>query len=64
MHNLETDRDFTITLTLLTLLQIWNIVERADLRSELLQELARQKLVMEALKGNPAIASAKQIDIG
>ena len=44
---------------LLTLLQISDIVDRADLRSELLQELARQKLVMESLKGNPAIAAAK-----
>lgn len=59
MHNLETDHEFHHHAALLTLLQISDIVERADLRSELLQELARQKHVMELLKGNPAIASAK-----
>ncbi|MGB4813200.1 MAG: cell division protein ZapD [Methylophilaceae bacterium] len=44
---------------LLTLLQISDIVDRSDLRSDLLQELARQKNAMEALKGNPAIAAKK-----
>ena len=44
---------------LLTLLQISDIVDRADLRSDLLQELARQKLVMETLRGNPVIAPNK-----
>lgn len=44
---------------LLALLQVLDIVDRADFRADLLQELERQKILMQTLKGNPAIASKK-----
>ncbi|MGB2833950.1 MAG: cell division protein ZapD [Methylotenera sp.] len=59
LYNIDANHEVHHHAALLTLLQISDIVDRADLRSELLQELARQKLVMESLKGNPAIAAAK-----
>jgi cell division protein ZapD len=61
LHNIDSSDENNHHSALLTLLQISDIVDRADLRSDLLQELGRQKLVMEALKGNPAIA-AKKLD--
>lgn len=59
LHNLDSTDENHHHAALLTLLQISDIVDRADLRSDLLQELSRQKLVMETLRGNPAIASKK-----
>ena len=50
LHNIDANHEVHHHAALLTLLQISDIVDRADLRSELLQELARQKLVMESLK--------------
>lgn len=40
----------------LTLFEILEVVSRADLKSELLQELERQKRVLAALHENPAIS--------
>ena len=59
LHNLASSDENHHHSALLTLLQISDIVDRADLRSDLLQELARQKLVMETLRGNPDIAPNK-----
>lgn len=41
---------------LLTLFEVLEVVSRADLKSELLQELERQKRVLAALHENPAIS--------
>jgi cell division protein ZapD len=41
---------------LLTLFEILEVSSRADLKSDLLQELERQKHVLEALRHNPAIS--------
>ena len=41
---------------LLTLFEILEVASRADLKSDLLQELERQKQVMLAFKNNPQIA--------
>ena len=41
---------------LLTLFQVLDLIDRSDLKSDLLQELDRQKLLMETLRGNPVIA--------
>ncbi len=59
LHNLGSADENNHHTALLTLLQISDIVDRADLRSDLLQELTRQKLVMESLRDNPAIAAKK-----
>ncbi len=42
---------------LLALLQILDVVDRPDLKSELMQEISRQKVAMEALQGNPEISA-------
>lgn len=41
---------------LLTLFEIIEVACRADLKSDLLQELERQKQILEALRNNPAIS--------
>jgi cell division protein ZapD len=41
---------------LVTLFEILDVVARADLKSELLKDLDRQKHALEAYRGNPAIA--------
>ena len=41
---------------LLIMFQILDLIDRSDLKSDLLQELDRQRLVMNGLSGNPVIA--------
>jgi len=41
---------------LISLLQMLDIVDRADLKMDLVQELDRQRLTMQNLRGNPVIA--------
>ncbi len=41
---------------LLIMFQILDLIDRSDLKSDLLQELDRQRLVMGSLSGNPSIA--------
>lgn len=41
---------------LLLLFEIYEVASRSDLKSELLQELERQKQALEALRGNPEIS--------
>ncbi len=41
---------------LLALFEILEVASRADLKSDLLQELERQKQTLDALRGNPAIS--------
>jgi cell division protein ZapD len=48
------DRDHHVAL--MTLFEILEVAGRADLKSDLLQELERQKHVLEALRNNPAIS--------
>jgi cell division protein ZapD len=61
LHNIEESHEYQHHSALLTLLQILDIVDRLELRSDLMQELSRQRMAMEALRGNPAIA-AKKLD--
>lgn len=43
---------------LLSLFEILEVASRADLKSDLLQELERQKHILEGLRSNPAISEA------
>ncbi|APW47365.1 cell division protein ZapD [Rhodoferax antarcticus] len=43
---------------LVTLFEIMDVAGRADLKSDLLKDLDRQKNVLDAYRGNPAIAEA------
>ncbi|OIQ99362.1 cell division protein ZapD [mine drainage metagenome] len=57
LHNVEAGHEHHHHSALLTLLQILDVVDRAELKLDLLQELERQRLTMSALIGNPAIAA-------
>jgi cell division protein ZapD len=48
---------------LLTLFEILEVAGRADIKSELIQELERQKQHLESLRGNPAIAGIALTEI-
>jgi len=69
LHNVAAGHEYHHHCALLTLLQILDVVDRSELKSELLQELDRQKHAMQLLVGNPAIvadalqAMLKDIDI-
>jgi cell division protein ZapD len=69
LHNVAAGHEYHHHCALLTLLQILDVVDRSELKSELLQELDRQKHAMYLLVGNPAIvadalqATLKDIDI-
>ena len=56
LHNIESEHEYQHHCALITLLQILDVIDRAELKSDLLQELDRQKTVMTTLIGNPAIA--------
>lgn len=43
---------------LISLLQMLDIIDRADLKMDLVQELDRQRLAMQNFRGNPIIAEA------
>lgn len=57
LYNVEAKHEHHHHTALLTLLQILDVVDRAELKSDLLQELDRQKAAMSVLIGNPAIAA-------
>jgi cell division protein ZapD len=57
LHNLAAGHEYHHHCALLTLLQILDVVDRSELKSELLQELDRQKHAMHLLVGNPAIVA-------
>lgn len=44
---------------LMAIFEILEVASRGDLKSDLLQELDRQRLFLEALRGNPAISEEK-----
>jgi cell division protein ZapD len=44
---------------LLSLFEVGEVAARSDLKSELLQELERQRTALAALAGNPGVAAAK-----
>jgi cell division protein ZapD len=55
-HYLGSDHELDHHTALITLFQILDVIDRAELKSDLLQELDRQKVVMESLRGKPSIA--------
>lgn len=55
-HYTELDHGMDHHAALLTLFEILEVASRADLKSELLQELERQKRALSALHNNPAIS--------
>jgi cell division protein ZapD len=57
LYNVEGGHEYQHHCALLTLLQILDVVDRAELKLDLLQELDRQKNAMRLLIGNPAIVA-------
>jgi cell division protein ZapD len=57
LHNVAAGHEYNHHCALLTLLQILDVVDRSELKSELLQELDRQKHAMHLLVGNPVIVA-------
>lgn len=57
LYNVEAGHEYQHHCALLTLLQILDVIDRAELKLDLLQELDRQKTAMQLLVGNPAIVA-------
>ncbi|MES2553326.1 MAG: cell division protein ZapD [Pseudomonadota bacterium] len=55
-HNVAAGHEFNHHCALLSILQILDVIDRAELKTDLLQELDRQKITLTALLGNPSIA--------
>ncbi len=56
IHNIAGAHEFNHHCALLSIFQILDVIERAELKTDLLQELERQKMTMNGLRGNPSIA--------
>jgi cell division protein ZapD len=56
LHNIAGSNEFNHHSAILSLFQILDVIDRAELKTDLLQELDRQKIVLNNLRGNPAIA--------
>lgn len=55
-HFAEEKHELSHHCALLAMFQILDLIDRSELKTDLLQELDRQKMVMDGLRGNPAIA--------
>lgn len=56
LHYLAGQQEFDHHCALIGIFQVLDVIDRAELKTDMLQELDRQKIVMESLRGNPAIA--------
>jgi cell division protein ZapD len=63
LYNTAGQSEFNHHGALLSLFQILDVIDRAELKNDLLQELDRQKIVMNNLRGNPAIAEKILFDL-
>lgn len=63
LHNLDQSHEFNHHCALISLFQMLDVIDRAELKTDLLQELDRQKIVMNGLRGNPAIAEQVLNDV-
>jgi cell division protein ZapD len=63
LHNVAGRSEFNHHSALLSLFQILDVIDRAELKNDLLQELDRQKIVMNNLRGNPVIAENVLSDV-
>lgn len=63
LHNMAAGHEYHHHCALLSLFQILDVIDRAELKADLLQELDRQKIVMTSLLGNPSIAEKVLTDL-
>lgn len=57
-HHIEGGNEFNHHCALISLFQILDVIDRAELKTDLLQELDRQKLVLRNLRGLPSISES------
>lgn len=58
LHYIDGDNEFSHHCALISLFQILDVIDRAELKTDLLQELDRQKAVMRSLRGHPTISES------
>ena len=63
LHNIDSDHPLDHHSALLFMLQILDVIDRAELKVDLLQELERQRVNMLNLLGNPAISEKALSDV-
>ncbi len=63
LHNVDSIHTLDHHSALLFMLQILDVIDRAELKVDLLQELERQKINMLHLRGNPAISEKALNDV-
>lgn len=56
LHYLEDTHELNHHSALIGIFQVLDVIDRSELKTDLLQELERQKIVMDNLRGNPVIA--------
>lgn len=56
LHHIQKDHEFNHHSALIYIFQILDVIDRAELKTDLLQELDRQKILMNNLRGNPSIS--------
>lgn len=70
LFNLSGEHEINHHHALLNVFQILDVIDRAELKTDLLQELDRQRVMLNGLMGNPSINSnvladtIKEIDVG
>jgi cell division protein ZapD len=63
LHNIKSEHEISHHSALLSIFQILDVIERAELKADLLQELDRQKIVMNSLRTLPSINEALLNDV-
>lgn len=58
LHHIKGSSQFSHHCALISIFQILDVIDRAELKTDLLQELDRQKIVMRNLRGNPTISES------
>jgi cell division protein ZapD len=56
LHHISGSSEFNHHCALISIFQILDVIDRAELKADLLQELDRQKIMMRNLRGNPSIS--------
>jgi cell division protein ZapD len=63
LYQVEEKHEFNHHCALLSIFQMLDVIDRAELKADLLQELDRQKIVMNSLRGVPTIAENVLTDV-
>ncbi|HAF00438.1 MAG TPA: cell division protein ZapD [Methylophilaceae bacterium] len=61
LHHVNVGHEYNHHSALISILQMLDIIDRADLKMDLLQELDRQKTHLQSLRGNPNIEEVRLV---